>query len=67
MPLRKAPKGASKKARQRVASRNISEFSHGATFKRTKKKFGVKRARAQAIAVGLASAGLSRKRKRKKR
>jgi hypothetical protein len=66
MPLKKARKGASKKARQKLASKNISEFSHGSTFARTKRKFGAAKARKQAIAVGLATAGLSRRRKRKR-
>ena len=40
MPLRKARKGSSKKTRQRVASANIREMHHGATFARTARKFG---------------------------
>lgn len=65
MPLMKARKGSSKKARRGVAGRNISEFHKGKTYARTRRKYGVKRARAQAIAVGLKTAGLSRKRKKK--
>jgi hypothetical protein len=70
MPLRKAPKGASKATRRKVASKAIREFSHGKSFAHTKRKFGAARAQAQAIAVGLKTAGLSRRRKtssRKKR
>lgn len=66
MPLRKARKGSSKKARNRVASANIREMHHSSTFARTKRKFGVRKARAQAIAAGLAAMrGRTRRRKRR--
>jgi hypothetical protein len=66
MPLRKASKRASQKTRRAVASKAISEFSHGKSFAHTKRKFGAARAKAQAIAVGLRVAGLSRRRKKKR-
>ena len=66
MPLRKARKGSSKKTRQRVASANIREMHHGATFARTARKFGKAKAHRQAIAAGL-SAMRGRARRRKKR
>jgi hypothetical protein len=53
-PLRK---GSSKK----VVSENISEFHQGATYERTKKKYGKKKADAQAVAVALSSARKSKK------
>ncbi len=49
MPLKK---GKGKK----VVSENISEFSKGDTYKKTKKKFGVGKARKQAVAVALSEA-----------
>lgn len=64
MPVKTIRKGASKKAKRAHASRVISEFSHGSTFKKTARKFGKARARAQAIAVGLRSARLSKRKKR---
>jgi hypothetical protein len=66
MPIRKVRKGASAKTKRAHASKTISEFSHGKTFAKTKRKFGAAKARKQAIAVGLASAGLSRRRKKKR-
>lgn len=48
MPLKK---GKGKK----VVSENVSEFSKGATFKATKKKFGAAKARKQAVAVALSA------------
>jgi aminoglycoside phosphotransferase family enzyme len=43
--------------------RNIREFHKGATYQRTKKKFGKRKADEQAIAVGIAQS----KKKAKKR
>ena len=34
-----------------VLSENIREFHHGATFERTKRKFGLAKAHKQAVAV----------------
>lgn len=54
MPLKKPRKGATKKQRQKVASKNIAaEMKAG-------------RPRKQAIAIGLSTAGLARKRKKRK-
>lgn len=47
------------KSRKTIAG-NISEFHHGATYQRTKRKFGKKTADRQAVAVAMATA---RKRK----
>ena len=65
MPLRRAPKGASKKRRAKIASANIREFHHGKTFARTARKFGKAKAHRQAIAAGLAAMRRRGKRKRK--
>jgi len=46
---------------------NISEFHKGPTYKRTKAKFGKKKADRQAIAVGMREAGVPRKRRRAKK
>lgn len=67
MPIKKAPKKAKKAARRRIASNNIREFHKGATFAKTRRKFGVATARRQAIAVGLRTAGLSKRKTRKRR
>jgi len=56
MPLKK---GTSKKTR----SENIREFHKGATYARTKSKFGKERADAQAIAVAYAQGRRGKKRK----
>lgn len=64
MPVKTIRKGASKRAKQKHASKVISEFSHGSTFKRTARKFGKARARKQAIAVGMKAGRLSRRKKR---
>jgi aminoglycoside phosphotransferase family enzyme len=53
MPLKK---GSS----QKTISRNISEFHRGATYQRTLKKYGKKKADAQAVAAAYATAGKSR-------
>lgn len=47
-------KGKGKKA----AAKNISEFHKGPTFKKTKKKYGAKKANKQAVAVGMKAAGM---------
>ena len=36
-----------------VVSQNISEFSHGQTFQKTQRKFGLAKAHKQAIAVAM--------------
>ena len=64
MPVRTIRKGASKRAKRAHASRVISEFSHGRTYKKTARKFGKARARKQAIAVGMKAGRLSRRKKR---
>ena len=64
MPVKTIRKGASKKAKQKHASKVISEFSHGSTFKKTARKYGKAKARKQAIAVGLKAGRLSRRKKR---
>ena len=64
MPVRTIRKGASRKAKRKHASRAISEFSHGRTFKKTARKYGKARARKQAIAVGMKAGRLSRRKKR---
>lgn len=42
-------------------SSNIREFSHGATFEKTKRKFGASTAHKQAVAVGMSQARKARK------
>jgi hypothetical protein len=37
-------------------SKNISEFHHGKTFKKTEKKFGKAKANKQAVAAGFSAA-----------
>ena len=64
MPVKTIRKGASAKAKRKHASRVISEFSHGSTFKKTARKYGKAKARKQAIAVGLKAGRLSRRKKR---
>jgi hypothetical protein len=44
-----------------VISDNIREFSHGATYQKTAKKFGASKAHKQAIAVAFSNARKSRK------
>ena len=56
MPLKK---GTGKK----VLSKNISEFSKGKTYQKTKKKFGKKKAQAQAVAVAYSQQRKSKKKK----
>lgn len=65
MPLRKAPKGASKRTRQRVASRNIREMHTSARFRKVARKFGKARAHTMAIAAGLRAARGGRKRRKR--
>jgi len=65
MPLRKAPKGSSKKTRNRVASANIREMHKSSRFKAVARKFGKARANRMAVAAGLSAARGGRKRKRK--
>jgi hypothetical protein len=65
MPLKRAPKGSSKKTRNKIASANIREMHHGKTFARTARKFGKAKAHRQALAAGLAAMRRRRKRKRK--
>lgn len=65
MPLRKAPKGASKKARAKVASANIREMHSSSRFKKVARKFGKARANRMAVAAGLSAMRGGRKRKKK--
>jgi hypothetical protein len=58
MPLKKARKGSSKKARQRVVSSVMHELKHHGKKRRSQK---------QMVAIALKQAGLSRKKKSKKR
>ena len=46
---------------QATVSQNIREFSHGATYQKTAKKFGASKAHRQAIAVAMSTARKSRK------
>ena len=65
MPLRRAPKGASKKRRQAVASANIREMHKSSRFKKVARKFGKARANRMAVAAGLSAARGGRKRKKR--
>ena len=65
MPLRRAPKGSSKKTRQRVASANIRKMHKSSRFKKVARKFGKARANRMAVAAGLSAARGGRKRRRK--
>ena len=67
MPLKKASKGSSKKAKRKIASMNISEMHHGKTYAKTMKKFGKAVANKQAIAAGMHAAGLSKRKKATKK
>ena len=64
MPLKRAPKGASKRIRQKVASANIKEMHHSSRFTKVARKHGKATAHRMAIAAGL---NAMRRRKRKKR
>lgn len=57
----------SRKARQKTASKNISEFHKGGRYKKMVSKLGVKKANKIAVAAGLSAAGISRKKKRGKK
>jgi len=65
MPLRKAPKGASKKTRSKISSANIREMHRSSRFKKVARKFGKARANRMAVAAGLSAMRGGRKRKRK--
>jgi hypothetical protein len=65
MPLKRAPKGSSKKTRQKIASANIGEMHHSSRFASAKRKFGAAKAHKMAIAAGLS--GMRRKAKRRKK
>jgi len=64
MPLRRAPKGASKKTRNKISSANIREMHKSSRFRKVAAKFGKARANRMAVAAGLSA---MRRRKRKKR
>jgi len=57
MPLKKARKGASKKARQRVVGSVMHELKHHGKKRRSQK---------QMVAIALKQAGLGRKRAKKR-
>lgn len=65
MPLRKAPKGSSKRTRQKIASANIREMHTSSRFKKVARKFGKARANKMAIAAGLSAARGGRKRRKR--
>jgi hypothetical protein len=65
MPLKKAPKGASKRRRQAVASANIREMHKSSRFKKVARKFGKARANRMAVAAGLSAMRGGRKRKKR--
>lgn len=65
MPLRKAPKGASRKTRQKISSANIREMHKSSRFKKVARKFGKARANKMAIAAGLSAARGGRKRRKR--
>jgi len=65
MPLRKAPKGSSKKRRQSIASSNIREMHKSSRFKKVARKYWKARANRMAVAAGLSAMRGSRKRRRK--
>jgi hypothetical protein len=65
MPLRKARKGASKKARNRVAGSNIREMHKSTRYRSAVRKFGKARANRMAVAAGLSAARGGRKRKKR--
>lgn len=64
MPLKRAPKGSSKRTRQKIASANIGEMHHSSRFGKVARKFGKAKAHKMAIAAGLSA---MRRKKRKKR
>jgi hypothetical protein len=47
--------------------RNIREVHKGKTYKRTRAKFGKKKADKQAVAIAMSEAGVSRKKKKAKK
>jgi hypothetical protein len=57
---------ASGSSRAKISD-NISELHDGNTFKKTKKKFGVKTANKQAVAIALTKAGKSNRKRQNKR
>jgi hypothetical protein len=65
MPLRKAPKGSSKKTRSKVASANIREMHKSSRFKKVARKFGKARANRMAVAAGLSAMRGRARRKRR--
>ena len=65
MPLRKAPKGSSKRTRAKISSANIREMHKSSRFKKVARKFGKARANKMAIAAGLSAMRGRKRRKRK--
>lgn len=57
MPLKKVKS-------KKVISENIKEFHKGKTYKKTKAKFGTKKANAQAVAVAYSKAKKYKKKKK---
>jgi hypothetical protein len=66
MPLARAGRKATKKVKRAIAAKNFHELRHGKTFARTRRKFGVARARQQMTAIVLKSVGANRRRKKRK-
>jgi hypothetical protein len=52
---------------QAATEANFHELRHGKTFRRTKKKYGKKRARKQMIAIALKNKRKARKKAKRKR
>jgi hypothetical protein len=65
MPLRKAPKGSSKKTRAKISSANIREMHKSSRFKKVARKFGKARANRMAVAAGLSAMRGGRKRRKR--
>jgi len=65
MPLRKAPKGSSKKTRNKISSANIREMHRSSRFRKVARKFGKARANRMAVAAGLSAMRGGRKRRRR--
>ena len=64
MPVRTIRKGASKRAKQKHASKTIRELHTGSTYAHTARKFGKKRAQKQAVAIAMKAARIRRRKKR---
>lgn len=67
VPLKKAPKGASKASKKKIMEENFHELRHGKTFAKTQGKFGKKKADAQMVAIEMANLRKAKSKKRKKK